>query len=96
MCCYSIYSKSLEFYNQPFFMSDHDTAVYNVRNLINSGDPVLLRNIDDLELRYIGFFNSKLGFTSSVVHPIIDLKDIPGLNLAPLPDITKEEKEEAE
>lgn len=60
MNAYSLYSKSLNYHNLPFFADNNTSAVYQLRNAIRSGS-VPAFDLGDLELHLCGFFNPETG-----------------------------------
>lgn len=79
MYFYSIYSKSLDYYNVPFFASSDKEAINTVRLSVLSGpDRVLANRLDDLQLCKVGSFDTEKGvITGFGPVNVIDLPDIP-------------------
>lgn len=78
---YSIYSKSLDFYNVPFYASTDKEAQNVVRISVLAGkDSAYRDNLDDLYLYAVGTFDSDSGTLVPECRAITCLSDIPLLN----------------
>lgn len=78
---YALKSRSLKFLNPPFPANDDYDAMNMVRNAAMAGaDVALLNNIDDLDLCYVGEFDTKEGFTKTKVKVILSCGEIPVIN----------------
>lgn len=80
MNIYSLRSKTLKFYNVPFYEAD-DISVFNLlRNVVYKGqDTGLISNLDDLELVCLGQFDTSEGIVKAKNRHVIDLIDIPDI-----------------
>lgn len=57
MKIYSLFSKSLNRYNLPFFADDDEAAIATVANMVTAqADPALMCALDDLQLECVGGF----------------------------------------
>lgn len=78
---YSIYSKSLDFYNVPFYASTDKEAQNVVRiSVLGGKDSVYRDKLDDLYLVAVGSFDSDSGTLVPEHRAIACLSDIPLLN----------------
>lgn len=80
---YCIRSKSLDFYNVPFYASGNKEAVNVVRNSVLGGrDIAMQEHLDDLSLYLVGHFNSDNGVITPTPEPlfICELSEIPILS----------------
>lgn len=77
---YSVYTKSLDFYNVPFYASSDKEALNVIRNSIFAGADIAMKDhLDDLSLYRIGSFDSDTGMIIVPDKPIFiyHLSDIP-------------------
>ena len=80
MKLYSLKCKSLKVYNPPFVAADDGAAVTLIRESIRKGsDAGLVINAEDLELFYLGAFDSKEGIKNPRPKKITDIISIPGI-----------------
>lgn len=78
MIIYSLKSKSLGYFNQPFYAENDMTAMNVLRNACIAGnDPGLIVNLNDLILCKVGEFDSASGIKSIKVKEVIDCAEIP-------------------
>lgn len=87
---YSLYSKSQERFNVPFFAADENEAKAYVVNMVSSQrDPAFLMCLSDFQLYQVGEFETDTGDSSPVtaflVHLCDDLHDS-----LPYPPLVKE------